>query len=70
LKNRAPSHRAVFQEDLRHAQLDSDNPVDGHLFSLLQRALGYWLPFTTSVFRSKFTVVSFQFSVREAEESK
>src|SRR5205085_166493 len=38
LQYRAANKRAVFGEDLRHAQLDSDNPVNRHrLVSLSQR---------------------------------
>src|SRR6266404_5022935 len=45
LKNGAPDERAVFDEHLRHAQLDSDNSVDRHcsFLSLAACLEGYWL---------------------------
>src|SRR5216684_2845799 len=45
LQNRAPRQCAVLQEDLRHAQLDSDNSVDRHcsFLSLAACLEGYWL---------------------------
>jgi hypothetical protein len=47
LENRTTDKVAVFREDLRHAQLDSDNPVDRHFLFSLFRSLSapgeYWL---------------------------
>ena len=39
LQNGAPNQVAVFGEDLRHAQLDSDNSVDCHFLVSLFRSL-------------------------------
>jgi hypothetical protein len=53
LQHRAANESTVIGEDLRHAQLDSDNSVNRHrLFSLFAACLvtaGYWLR-TASVF--------------------
>src|SRR5207244_7329056 len=47
LQHGATNQGAVVLEDLRHAQLDSDNSVDRHrLFSFLSQRVagcGYWL---------------------------
>ena len=39
LQDRASDQRSVCLEDLRHPQLDSDNPVDRHRFVSLFRSL-------------------------------
>src|SRR6267378_715220 len=63
LKNGAPRQRAVFQEDLRHPQLDSDDSVDSHFPRLSFAACLRWYWLRPALSCLQFQVLSHLFLV-------